>query len=53
MVVVGFDVGKDSLFAARLDRSGVVKEHWELANTQAALLPLLRVLLDVSTNTCW
>jgi len=44
MVVVGFDVGKDSLFAARLDRSGVVKEHWELANTAAALLPLLRSL---------
>lgn len=42
MVVVGFDVGKDSLFAARLDRSGVIKEHWELANTPAALLPLLR-----------
>jgi transposase len=44
MVVVGFDVGKDSLFAARLDRSGVVKEHWELANTPAALLPVLRAL---------
>ncbi len=44
MVVVGFDVGKDSLFGARLDRSGVVKEHWELANTSAALLPVLRGL---------
>lgn len=44
MVVVGFDVGKDSLFGARLDRNGIVKEHWELANTAAALLPLLRVL---------
>lgn len=44
MVVVGFDVGKDSLFGARLDRSGIVKEHWELANTTAALLPLLRSL---------
>lgn len=44
MVVVGFDVGKDSLFGARLDRSGVVKEHWELANTPAALLPVLRSL---------
>lgn len=44
MVVVGFDVGKDSLFAARLDRSGVVKEHWELDNTPAAILPLLRGL---------
>jgi len=44
MVVVGFDVGKDSLFAARLDRSGVVKEHWELDNTPVAILPLLRIL---------
>jgi transposase len=44
MVVVGFDVGKDSLFAVRLDRSGIVKEHWELANTPAALLPVLRSL---------
>ncbi len=44
MVVVGFDVGKDSLFGARLDRSGKVKEHWELANTPAAILPLLRSL---------
>ena len=44
MVVVGFDVGKDSVFGARLDRSGVVKEHWELANTKAALLPVLRGL---------
>lgn len=44
MVVVGFDVGKDTLFGARLDRSGVVKEHWELANTQAVLLPVLRGL---------
>jgi transposase len=44
MVVVGFDVGKDSLFAARIDRSGVVKEHWECANTPAALLPVLHRL---------
>jgi len=44
MVVAGFDAGKDSLFAARLDRSGVVKEHWEAANTAAALLPVLRSL---------
>ena len=44
MVVVGFDVGKDSLFGARLDRSGVVKEHWELTNTTTALLPILRAL---------
>lgn len=44
MVVVGFDVGKDSLFGARLDRSGAVKEHWKLDNSKAALLPLLRRL---------
>jgi transposase len=44
MVVVGFDVGKSSIFGARLDRSGQIKEHWELENTPAALLPLLRSL---------
>lgn len=44
MVVVGFDVGKTSLTAARLDRSGRVKEHRELANTKTDLLPLLRGL---------
>lgn len=44
MNVVGFDVGKDSVFGARLDRSGVVKEHFELPNTPAALLPVLRHL---------
>ena len=44
MVVVGFDVSKDSLFGAQLDRSSIIKEHWELANTKAALLPLLRRL---------
>jgi transposase len=44
MVVVGFDVGKDSLYGARLDRSGQVKQHWELANTKTALLPVLRSL---------
>lgn len=44
MVVVGFDVGKDSLFGARLDRSGQIKQHWELANTPAVLLPVLKRL---------
>lgn len=44
MNVVGFDVGKDSLFGARIDRSGTVKQHWELANTPGALLPVLRLL---------
>lgn len=44
MVVVGFDVGKNEVYAARLDRSGQIKEHWKLDNTSAALLPLLRSL---------
>ena len=44
MVVVGFDVGKDSLFGARIDRSGNVKQHFELANTKTALLPVLKRL---------
>jgi transposase len=44
MNVVGFDVGKAHLFAARLDRSGIIKEHWELLNTRAALLPVLQSL---------
>lgn len=44
MVVVGFDVGKDKVYGARLDRSGVIKQHYELENTKAALLPMLRQL---------
>jgi transposase len=44
MVVVGFDVGKDSLFGARLDRSGQVKERYELENNKATLLPALQHL---------
>lgn len=44
MNVVGFDVGKDSLFGARIDRSGTVRQHWELANTPEALLPVLKQL---------
>ena len=41
MTVVGFDVGKDMLYGARLNRSGVVKEHYELANTPDAVAVLL------------
>jgi transposase len=41
MVVVGFDVGKDSIYGARLDRSGVVKEHWVLANSESEIEELL------------
>lgn len=44
MTVIGFDVSKDTLVGARIDRSGVVKEHLKLANTAAALLPLLELL---------
>lgn len=44
MVVVGFDVGKESVYGARIDRSGQVKQHWELANTPAAILLVLRQL---------
>ena len=41
MVVVGFDVGKDSLFAARIDRSSKVKQHYEIANNDKAITTLL------------
>lgn len=44
MNVVGFDVGKDSLFGARLDRSGIVKEQYELKNSRRALEPVLQKL---------
>ncbi len=46
MVVVGFDVGKDRVYGARIDRSGQVKQHWELANAKTALLPVLRSLRE-------
>lgn len=46
MVVVGFDVGKTGVTAARLDKSGRVKEHRELANTKTDLLPLLHGLRE-------
>jgi transposase len=44
MVVVGFDVGKDSLFAARIDRSSKVKEHYQLANEAKQITALLKKL---------
>lgn len=44
MVVVGFDVGKDNLYAARIDRSSRVKEHYELANEAKQITALLRKL---------
>lgn len=44
MVVVGFDVGKGTLFGARLDRSGQVKERWELENSKATLFSVLKHL---------
>jgi hypothetical protein len=37
MNVVGFDVAKDSLVAARINKSGIVKEHWQIANTKLAI----------------
>jgi transposase len=44
MVVVGFNVGKDNLYGARIDRSSKVKQHYVLDNTVAAVEPLLRTL---------
>lgn len=44
MVVVGFDVGKDMLFGARIDRSGMVKEQYKIANTKEAILPVVEGL---------
>lgn len=41
MVVVGFDVSKDSLYGARVDRSGTVKERWTLANNEREIDKLL------------
>jgi hypothetical protein len=35
---------KASLVGARVDRSGIVKQRWELANTPAAVLPVLKQL---------
>lgn len=44
MVVVGFDVGKDSLYGARIDRSSRVKEHYEVANENKQVAALLKKL---------
>jgi len=44
MHVVGFDVAKDSLVGARIDRSGQVKERLELHNTRATIVPVLTEL---------
>ena len=44
MNVVGFDVSKDILVGARIDRSGVVKERFEITNTNVSVVPLLRIL---------
>lgn len=44
MQVVGFDVGKASLFGARLDRSGTVKDRYELQNNRQAIESLLQKL---------
>lgn len=41
MNVVGFDVSKAKLDGARVDRSGQIKERFEIANTHEALLPVL------------
>lgn len=41
MVVVGFDVSKDSIYGARLDRSGTVKERVVLANSEREIEALL------------
>jgi transposase len=44
MNVVGFDVGKDSLFGARIDSSMQVKERFEITNTMDAIAPVLLAL---------
>lgn len=44
MNVVGFDVSKATLDGVRIDRSGRVKERYELPNTHEALLPILTAL---------
>jgi transposase len=50
MNVVGFDVSKASLAGARIDRSGKVREHFELVNTVEALTPLLTDLQQHYTH---
>lgn len=46
MTVVGFDVAKDSMVAARIDKSGIVKEHWQITNTKLAVESSLLDLKD-------
>ena len=41
MVVVGFDVSKDALHGARIDRNEVVKQHYHIPNTQEGIYPVL------------
>jgi transposase len=41
MNVVGFDVGKDSIYGARIDRSMQVKERCVVDNTKDAIMPVL------------
>jgi transposase len=44
MNVVGFDVSKTRLVGSRIDRSGTIKEYWDIPNTRAAALPVLEQL---------
>lgn len=44
MNVVGFDVGKDSLFGARIDSSMRARERFEIGNTMTAITMLLQEL---------
>jgi transposase len=44
MNAVGFDVGKDSIFGARIDSSMQVKERFEIANTVDAITFVLLAL---------
>ena len=50
MVVVGFDVGKDSLFGAQIDRSSRVKEHYEVANEAKQMTALLKSPFQISNH---
>lgn len=44
MQVVGFDVGKDSLFGARIDASTHVKERFEIPNSKQDITVVLTAL---------
>lgn len=41
MVVVGFDVAKDSLVGARVNKNGIVKEHYILENNETDIRKVL------------